>query len=325
MRVEPDATEAVEERTQLLRRMRGVLERAELVPPGSDVLRHPAAVEAVHSTQRMLRSGPLSPEQRRTLTERLAGVSPTFFGPADPQEHLIRSVARALRSVPTHLAGNGQPTTAEVAAWQGPEREALAQAIGLLTRVWPEAAAEVGRTVVEIALLEGDAIDGFTDFTVHGAVLVNRTRLTTSAAGLPGPVRFAEALVHEGAHTRCNAAALTDPFLLPDAPDGPGGTDTDGKPDASGGRGVLLVATPLRADPRPLTGLFQQAVVLARSVLLYRRLARLDLGPVVDARYERLLGSARQAVDTLGTHTDLLTAHGNRLLTECADVLGAPA
>jgi hypothetical protein len=227
MHVEPDATEAVEDRTQLLRRIRGVLERAELAPPGSDALRHPAAVEAAHFAQRALRSGPLSPQQRRVLTARLERLSPPAFGPTDPQQHLVRSVARALRTVPTHLGEDGQP-----------------------------------------------------------------------------------------AHTRCNAAALTDPFLLPEEP-------RESDSDASGRSGVLLVATPLRADPRPLTGLFQQTAVPARSVLLYRRLVHLDPDPVVGARHERLLGSARQAVDTLGAHAELLTAHGIRLLRECADVLGA--
>ncbi|MEJ8641164.1 hypothetical protein WKI68_06095 [Streptomyces sp. MS1.HAVA.3] len=125
-------------------------------------------------------------------------------------------MTRALRSIPAHQGVDGQSATAGVAVWQEHEREALEQAVGLLTRVWPEAAAEIRETVAEIALLDGDAIDGFTDFTIHGAILVHRARLTDSAAGLPGPVRFAEALVHEGAHTRCNAAALTDPFLLPD-------------------------------------------------------------------------------------------------------------
>ncbi|WP_406447434.1 HEXXH motif-containing putative peptide modification protein [Streptomyces sp. NBC_00876] len=314
MRVEPDARGAVHERTQLLHRMRRVLERAELTPPGLDRLHRPAVVEVVHIAQRALRSGPLDAAQHRKLTAGLARVTPSAFGPADPKGHLSRSVARALRSVPVHQGADGQPVTAEVAPWQEHEREALAQAVALLNRVWPQAAAEVRETVAEIALLDGEAIDGFTDFTIHGAILVNRVRLTAGATGLPGPVRFAEALVHEGAHTRCNAAALTDPFLLPDRPQGP---------DASDRGGQLLIATPLRADPRPLTGLFQQTVVLARSVLLYRRLA--GLGQTVTARHETLLGSAHQAVDTLGTHSGKLTAHGRRLLDECAGVLGVSA
>ncbi|MER0447920.1 HEXXH motif-containing putative peptide modification protein [Streptomyces sp. Edi4] len=312
MRVEPDTEEAVDERTRLLGRMRRVLERAELAPPGNDGLRHPAAVEVAHTAQQALRAGPLGAERRRRLAERLERVSPSAFAPADPQGHLSRSVTRALRSVPAHRGVDGQPATAGVVVWQEHEREALARAVGLLTRVWPQAAAEVRETVAEIALLEGDAIDGFTDFTIHGAILVHRARLTDSAAGLPGPVRFAEALVHEGAHTRCNAAALTGPFLLPDRHEGAGAAP----------RGEdLLVETPLRADPRPLTGLFQQTVVLARSVLLYRRLA--GLSPVVDSRHEMLVGSAHQAVHALGAHADKLTPHGRQLLAECADHVGA--
>lgn len=314
MRVVPDATEAADDRAHLMQRMRAVLERAELAPPANDGLRQPAAVEIVHTAQRALRSGPLAPDRRRTLAARLERVPPPAFGPADPLDHLGRSVARALRSVPAQRDTDGRPRTAEVATWQESEREVLEQAVALLTRVWPEAAAEVRETVTEIALLEGDAIDGFTDFTIHGAILVHRARLRADAAGLPGPVRFAEALVHEGTHTRCNAAALTGPPLLPDRPQGP--------EDSGGGEAELLVATPLRADPRPLTGLFQQTVVLARSVLLYRRLR--GMGPAVDARHATLLGSAHQAVDTLGAHADKLTEHGNRLLAQCAGVLGEP-
>ncbi|MEJ8641165.1 hypothetical protein WKI68_06100 [Streptomyces sp. MS1.HAVA.3] len=60
--------------------------------------------------------------------------------------------------------------------------------------------------------------------------------------------------------------------------------------------------------------------MLARSVLLYRRLA--GLGPAVDSRHEMLLGSAHQAVDALGAHADKLTAHGRQMLAECADHIG---
>ncbi|WP_405687093.1 aKG-HExxH-type peptide beta-hydroxylase [Streptomyces sp. NBC_00057] len=317
MRVEPDAQGAVDDRTGLLERMRGVLDRAELAPPPGEGLRRPAAVEAVHTVQRALRSGPLAPDRRRTLADLFDRMTPPAFGPAGPRDHLRRSVTRALRAIPAAEGVDARPAGVEVAAWHAAERAVLAEAVSLLTGVWPESAAETRETVVEIALLEGRSIDGFTDFTVHGAVLINRKRLATSDAGLPGPVRCAEALVHEGAHTRCNAAALKEPFLLPDRPTGSAGSD------ASGRRGHLLVATPLRADPRPLTGLFQQTVVLARSVLLYRRLD--GLGPAVEARHERLLGSAHQAVNTLTAHAEALTAHGRQVLAECAAVLKEPA
>ncbi|MEW1865498.1 HEXXH motif-containing putative peptide modification protein [Streptomyces sp. NPDC088194] len=313
MRVEPDAQEAVHERTQVLRRLRRVLERAELTPPAPEALRHPAAAEVAHLAQHALRLGPLRPEQHSRLAARLERVPPAAFGPADPQDHLDRSVTRALRAIPARQGADGQPVTAVLTVWDERERASLARALGLLTRVWPEAAAEVRETVTEIALLDGEAINGFTDFTVHGAVLIHRARLTDSAAGLPGHVRFAEALVHEGTHTRCNAAALTTPFLEP----GDQAQDADG----TGRAGELLVETPLRADPRPLTGLFQQTVVLARSVEFYLRHTGAD--PAVDSRRATLLRGAHQAVDTLNAHADQLTDDGKRLLAECGALIGA--
>lgn len=318
MRVEPSARGAVEDRTSLRERMRTVLVRADLRVP-QESLHHPAAVEIVHLVQRALRSGPLGPDRLRSLSDRLDRVPPApVCGAAAPQGHLSRSVARALRSVPARGA-DAPAVTADVVEWEAGERDLMEAALGLLERVWPQSAAELRETVVEVALLGGAAIDGFTDFAVHGAVLVNRSRLRGSQDGVPGVVRCAEALVHEGAHTRCNAAAVAEPFLLPDRA-GRGGADQGGP---------VLVATPLRADPRPLTGLFQQTVVLARSVLLYRALAGEPFpapGPAaVGARYAKLLDGARQAVRTLAAHTDSLTPHGRTVLAECAAVIGEPA
>ncbi|WLQ42131.1 HEXXH motif-containing putative peptide modification protein [Streptomyces laculatispora] len=318
MRVEPSARGAVEDRTLLRERMRTVLDRADLRVP-QESLHHPAAVEIVHLVQRALRSGPLGPDRLRSLSDRLDRVPPApVCGAAAPQGHLGRSVARALRSVPARGA-DAPAVTADVVEWEAAERDVMEAALGLLERVWPQSAAELRETVVEVALLGGAAIDGFTDFAVHGAVLVNRSRLQGSQDGVPGVVRCVEALVHEGAHTRCNAAAVAEPFLLPDGA---------GRIRADQG-GPVLVATPLRADPRPLTGLFQQTVVLARSVLLYRALAGEPFpapGPAaVGARYAKLLDGARQAVRTLAAHTDSLTPHGRTVLAECAAVIGEPA
>ncbi|MFJ5102697.1 aKG-HExxH-type peptide beta-hydroxylase [Streptomyces sp. NPDC088554] len=334
MRVEPDAREAVDDRRELLERMRTVLDRADLadpsgslpLPPPDGILRHPAAIEAVHTAQHALRSGPLTAERRAALASVLAGVAgeePPGFGPAPPQDHLRRSVARALRSIPPRTGAGGAPVVADVAPWDADEQQALVRAMALLAEAWPEMVGELAETVTEVALLDGDAIDGFTDFTVHGAVLIHRSRLTANAAGLPGPVRCAEALVHEGTHTRCNAAAVAEPFLLP----APAPAD-EGPERSAGAPGALLVATPLRADPRPLSGLFQQTVVLARSVLLYQRLDRLSellaAEPAAAARRARLTASARQAVDTLGRHADALTEAGRSVLGQCEAVLREP-
>ncbi|WP_329021499.1 aKG-HExxH-type peptide beta-hydroxylase [Streptomyces sp. NBC_00690] len=310
MHVEPDAVDAVDERIGLLKLLRDVLERAGLVPPSDDRLHHPAAVDAVHTAQRALRSGRLDDDRRQSVQDVLDRLPPPAFGPAAPQSHLHRSVMRALRSIPPRQDADGAPVTIDIAPWRPAEHEVLNRTVTLLDRIWPESLAELRATVMEIALLTGNAINGYTDFTVHGTVLINRTRLTDAADGLPGPVRFAEALVHEGAHTRCNAAAVADPFLQPEP-----------AADSGPSSGHVLVATPLRADFRPLSGLFQQTVVLARSVQLYRRLD--DHHPAIDTRRTRLLDSADQAVTTLTAHTGALTPRGRKVLAECAAVLGS--
>lgn len=313
MQVEPDARQAAADRGELTRCMGLVLERAALPLPPAQALHRPAVVEVVHTVQRELRSGPLGADRLRELETRLVLGPAPMCAPVDPQDHLSRSLARALRSVPVRADVRGRPAVSEVAGWQAGERRVLEEALTLLEEVWPQGAAETRETVAEVALLDGNAIEGFTDFTVHGAVLVNRTRLREGANGLPGPVRCAEALVHEGAHTRCNAAASLEPFLLPD-PGAAGG----GEPP--GGSGGLLVATPLRADPRPLSGLFQQAVVLARSVLFYRRLT--VAGAAASERHAKLAEGGAMAVRTLDAHADSLTPRGRRVLEECASVLG---
>lgn len=327
MRVEPSARGAVEDRTRLRERMRTVLDRADL-GVSQESLHHPAAVEIVSLVQRDLRSGPLEPVRQRSFSDRLDRVPPApVCGAAAPQGHLSRSVARALRSVPARGA-DAPAATADVVEWEAAERDVLAAALALLERVRPEFAAELRETVVEVALLGGAAIDGFTDFAVHGAVHVNRSRLQGGTDGVPGVVRCAEALVHEGTHTRCNAAAVAEPFLVPDEVERDGAARRGSGARGSGG-GRVLVATPLRADPRPLTGLFQQTVVLARSVLLYRGLAGVEFpgpGPAaVEARCAKLLDGARQAVRTLAAHPDSLTPHGRTVLAECAAVTGEPA
>lgn len=198
--------------------------------------------------------------------------------------------------------------------WERAERAALDDSRDRLAAAWPEMLTELRICVAQVALLEGRVIDGFTDFATHGAVYVNRARLGASPRGLPGPVRFAEALVHEGTHTRCNAAQLSSPFLTAAAD------------------GVDPVRTPLRADPRPLAGLFQQAVVLTRCTELYRRLLNAEhttvtaaehttVTPALAARRDRLSSNARQAIGTLRQHRGSLTAHGLAVLGECDALL----
>jgi HEXXH motif-containing protein len=198
-----------------------------------------------------------------------------------------------------------------VSGWSADERRTFAEASEGLAALWPEMLDELRVGVTQVALLRGRGIEGFTDFTVHGAVFVNAGRLTSRPGGLPGWVRLADALVHEGTHTRCNAAALVTAFLHPTADE------------------AAPVDTPLRPDPRPLSGLFQQTVVLVRQVMLYRRV--LDspqgddgdhsLGEALRRRHAKLVAGARQGIGTLGQHVKALTHDGRTVLAEARDLL----
>ncbi|MFH8573939.1 aKG-HExxH-type peptide beta-hydroxylase [Streptomyces sp. NPDC017993] len=318
MLVSPDAVAARRDEDALWSTTDAVLRTAGASAPGPP--RHPARKAAAHGVRTEPADGAApaaGPEPGADggavvpPPRRAAGLWPVDL--ADPAPHLEQAVGRALASLPP---GHGPAADAADAAgrgsvvrgWDAEQAAVLAASAEWLHRAWPSMLAELREGVRQIALLHGPSIDGFTDFTTHGAVFVNASRLTTGRTGLPGWVRLADALVHEGTHTRCNAAALSAPFLVPDA--GPAPT----------------MPTPLRADPRPLTGLFQQTVVLARQAVLYRLLHEetpaADLPPqAVAARRMQVLNRARQGAGTLSRYSASLTPAGEAVRAEVDELL----
>jgi hypothetical protein len=329
VRIRPDKSRAAQEQERLDRLVRAALGRVlhgDLVgePDGHDraLLRHPAIVEIAHAAQR---TSPTSVKSCDELADRLAralvlaraGRNGTASNCpvwsvelASPQHHLSASLTRAIAQIPdTVLVGRNLQQTV-VTDWLDDQRTGFCTAARLLHQAWPQMLDELRVTVCQVALLAGNAVDGFTDFTIHGAVLINRRRLDDDSRGLPGSVRFAEALVHEGTHSRCNAAAVAQPVLRP---------ATAAEP--------LTVMTPLRPDPRPLTGLFQQLVVLARCVLFYRRLldSGVDGDAAVRARHAILINQVVKARDVLHRHRDQLTDAGCMVVAEADDVISRGA
>ncbi|WP_181923709.1 aKG-HExxH-type peptide beta-hydroxylase [Streptomyces inhibens] len=290
LRVAPDALEATRDEEAVRRVAQGVLAAAGV---RAAAVAGPVIVAAAFAVQAGLRVD-VTGSQKVAMREPLE--------PVGPAPYLARSVARALATRPDGAEATGG---SQLTGWQRADHAILDRCRAALAAAWPEMLAELRVCVAQVALLEGRAIDGFTDFATHGAVYINRARLGASPLGLPGPVRFAEALVHEGTHTRCNAAQLSNPFLTPAA----GGAD--------------LVRTPLRSDPRPLAGLFQQAVVLARCTALYGRLLNTEstATAALTARQDRLSDGARQAIGTLRQHSATLTEHGLAVLGECDALL----
>ena len=330
MRVAPEASEASREREGAASILSAVLDRvtAQLLDDGipvidipSRALTYPGLFAAAYAAQAALRAGRPPLETRRALASRLGdavrradesaarrGASGSAVWPVDlapPEEHLVASLARAVSQVPQRPDRLEALAALQVGAWDDEDRAVFAAATDLLERTWPEMLAELRIVVVQIALLRGFGIDGFTDVATHGAIYVNGARLRPGVeSGLDGSVRLAEALVHEAAHNRCNAAALSTPFL---ADAGPGDEP--------------VLQTPLRQDPRPLTGLLQQLVVLVRSAMLYDRL--LDAGMAQQAlvdRREKLRGQASEALRVISGHTGRLTDHGRSVVAEARDL-----
>lgn len=287
-------------------------------------LSHPAIVAAAHALQRAGRSGEITPEHHQVFADQLRQAAACASHSAQqtssgnglwrsvdlamPQPHLQESVTRALAVIPVRSDSDGndrKPASSEVTSWRDADRVVFRKTVDLLQAAWPQMLAELAEMVHQVVLLRGNAIDGFTDFAVHGAVMINQARLATGSTGLPGPVRLAEALVHEGTHTRCNAAQLVRPFLRP-----------------AGGDGELVM-TPLRADPRPLAGLFQQLVVLVRSAWLYWRLPAGGGTSAVAhrARQDTLIGQAHRGAETLARYREALTDHGKEVLAAATALL----
>ncbi|MFF4174074.1 aKG-HExxH-type peptide beta-hydroxylase [Streptomyces sp. NPDC001744] len=302
MLVIPDAVAARRAEDALWHATDAVLRRAgvdeSVLPP-----RHPARKAAAHPAG----GGPAAVPPPRRAAGRWA------VDLAVPAPHLAAAVGRALASIPRERGATGlEGPGAVVRDWEPGQAAVLAETAERLDRVWPAMLAELREGVSQIALLDGRAVAGFTDFTTHGAVFVHTARPAAGRDGLPGWVRLADALVHEGTHTRCNAAAFSTPFLVSAADAAP------------------CVMTPLRPDPRPLTGLFQQTVVLVRQTVLYRLVHQHAQLPdaqreAVAGRRARLLEKASQGVETLGRHRAALTPAGRAVHARAAGLLAEEA
>lgn len=298
--------------------MRTILERARpgCALAGDEDLRYPGFVALAYAAQQSARTAQSGRDPRK-LDERARQVTDSArlsagracscrcrSWPVDltgPATHLRESLVRALAALPRNPGTPPGPVpdgpdgstsmdtgSMDIGEWREDERDVFCAAGCLLAEVWPQLLAEASLVVRQVALLAGRHIDGYTDFTTHGVVFINRRRLEPGRTGLPGFARLAEALVHEGTHNRFNVVALSHPFLI----------------DEVGQGAPALLATPLRSDPRPLSGLFQQLVVLVRSVSLYDRL--LPSGAfdttgrqALQVRRDVLRGQADQALTTI--------------------------
>ncbi len=170
-------------------------------------------------------------------------------------------------------------------------------AFGLLDRGFPEMSAEIRELLRELVIAEGPdgpkapTFDGASSYMLWGATLLN-------ARGQKTVLDTAQALAHESGHNLlfglCASGSLVE------------------NPDDE------LFISPLRADPRPMDGVFHATYVIAR---MHQTVSRLLMAGVVDA-------SARDAAETdLQAHRrnfeigDQVIREGGRLTPLGANVI----
>lgn len=325
MLIHPDPAQARREQLEFGATVGRILRRA--APAGADLVdrpgfdsKYPGACELSFVVQAATR-GSVSPQVREhhaamvrdiaarsTASIRRASQSPCAswrvdLAPVEP--HLQRSLSRAAAKLPPCSGMNS--TEAQLAHWHETDRETMCATGCLLKSVWPQMLAELAVGVQQIALIQG-TIGGFSDFVTHGAVFIDQRQLDLGDDGRTGQVRFAESLVHEGAHVRAHAATFSAPFLVD-------------MHDES-----VLVQTPLRSDPRPLNGVFQQLLVLTRCALLYDRILAastpdLEGRTAVQARRNQLYEQGRSVIPVLRKHRSALTDCGAATVEEAAQTL----
>ena len=219
-----------------------------------------------------------------------------------PERHLRESLERAFPPSPRGPGLEAAPGEVTLTTWGAAHRQVFSLASQLLAVLWPEMLSELRLVVRQVALMDGGGVDGFTDLSAHGAIFVNTRRLF--AVRIPPEIRFAEALIQEGCHTRCNAAAVVRPFLK-----------------ETGGNASRAMALS-RVEPHPLTALVHQLIVRVRCMHFYERVVDRGFGGEATAvRSMKLREQALQALRALQPHLQALTDHGLDVVWEAGLLL----
>jgi len=208
----------------------------------------------------------------RGTLERLAAVRPVTAHPAvhplrDPDECAISALYldRMQEDAPDAPSLCG-PTGEQAAAFE----ERYEQARALLERSAPELVAEIDalvHEVIPVAVASG-SVDGFhggSHFQLWGALFFNADAHRT-------PLALAEAIAHESAHSLLFGFCTEEPLVFNDENE--------------------LYPSPLRADPRPMDGIYHATYVCAR---MHWALSRLLDSDVLDAEARTWAHEAREA------------------------------
>ncbi|MFI5957426.1 aKG-HExxH-type peptide beta-hydroxylase [Cryptosporangium sp. NPDC051539] len=138
-------------------------------------------------------------------------------------------------------------------------QELFGRAARLIDLAWPACLAELAAHVSVIVPIDSVALAGWTTVTQLGAIYLRPGGINADDGAATGvvddPVMYtAEAMVHEGGHTRLQVLSLGQPLFADGAASRP-------------------LRSPLRKDVRPAGGVYHAAFVLARMTVFLCRAA----------------------------------------------------
>lgn len=228
-----------------------------------------------------------SHERREEHRRRLGLPIDLASNPRGVLPSIVKAIAMA------KVAAGGNPTIQVMTAPDRELEDILRSGAGILAEHWPEMLAEIATTVRQLFIFSSEKVIGFVDFRSHGAVWLRESAIRT-------PLQFAEELIHEASHVRLNAAHAVSPLFLND--------DRE------------RYASPLRADPRPMFGVFHQMFVLCRLVEFYRRIFRVRGSLANTALRRGTIDDQRQKIrDNLAASHDIVVKHAQ--LTPAGEAL----
>lgn len=238
------------------------------------------------STWRRVVAGARASRARARANEPLLGIAVDYAASDQGEQALQRAVLAKRRStgLDAGISATAQLTVAELAN--------ISASITLLGRVWPEIFKEICGVLQRIYFFESKDFISFTDFDTHGAVFIRRDFISD-------PCRLAEEILHESSHIHLNTILAVEALFL----NGP----------------EERYASPLRADPRPMFGVFHQMYVLSRLSHFYGLMADHDVYFRKARDYRSQLAEATQVVRTYAR----LTPGGSQLVNSIAATLDA--
>ncbi len=177
-------------------------------------------------------------------------------------------------------------------------RSNIDSVLATLQRVVPSTYRDVTEFISELRIFEGSSLRGASSPSYFGAVLIREPNPDTVTW-----LWFADHLTHEAAHHRLYIACGDDPLVATER----------------------TVTSPVRSDPRPLSGVMHALWVEARLVTTFRALAgvceslpvRPDELEASLAEFEHTLAAC---IATIEPHVQSLTPVGRRLLEHCSSV-----